>query len=158
MKSFKINNNLEIICEWKKTRNGFKHESTLLKNGIKIDSTKICYLNRTWESFEFESVIIRILDKTKILSDKQKTKFLQEASGKVKEEINKEFGNISTIAKLGELFGQNQKEKNDWKARMLKAGLENKGFIMPDNWDKLSENDKTKRLDGVIEMLSKPLF
>lgn len=156
MKTFKINNNLEIVCEHKKTRNGFKHEAKLLNNGHKIAMTKICYLNRTWESFEFESVINKLLDKTKILTDKQKTKFLQKCSGKAMEEVNKEFGSISAIAKLGDLFGQNQKEKNDWKARMIKAGLENKGLIMPDDWNNLLENDKTKRLDDVIEFLQKP--
>ena len=59
------------------------------------------------------------------------------------------------VAKMGEVFGKTQKESNDWKARMLKAGLESKGLIMPDNWDSLSEDDKTRRLDAVISELQK---
>lgn len=59
------------------------------------------------------------------------------------------------VAMLGEIFGTTQKEKNDWKARMLKAGLENRGLIMPDDWDTLSEDEKTRRLNKVIEIATK---
>ena len=34
------------------------------------DRTKICYLNRTWESYEFESVINKLLDRNKELKNK----------------------------------------------------------------------------------------
>lgn len=61
---------------------------------------------------------------------------------------------VAMIAQLGNIFGSNQKESNDWKARMLKAGLENKGLIMPDDWDQLSEDEKATRLDGAIGAIS----
>jgi hypothetical protein len=38
---------------------------------------------------------------------------------------------------------------------MLKAGLEGRGLIMPDDWDDLSEDEKNRRLDGVIATLNK---
>ena len=66
-----------------------------------------------------------------------------------------EFNRIGAIAKLGDVFGQTLKEKNDWKARMLKAGLENKGLEMPEDWDTLGEDTKKARLDAVIGLLSK---
>ncbi|KKT23937.1 MAG: hypothetical protein UW07_C0019G0016 [Candidatus Nomurabacteria bacterium GW2011_GWF2_43_8] len=47
------------------------------------------------------------------------------------------------------------KESNDWKARMLRAGLEGRGLIMPDDWDTLPEAEKTKRLDGALANLTK---
>jgi hypothetical protein len=56
------------------------------------------------------------------------------------------------VAKMGEIFGQTEKEKNDWKARMLKAGLGGKGLEMPDDWDTLTEKEKKRRLDMVIKM------
>ena len=37
---------------------------------------------------------------------------------------------------------------------MIKAGLENKGLIMPDDWDDLSEENKEIRLNGVIKHLA----
>lgn len=62
--NYTLNNEVyTIICERKKTRNGFKHEATLLHNNTTLDSTKICYLNRTWERYEFESVINKILER-----------------------------------------------------------------------------------------------
>lgn len=60
---------------------------------------------------------------------------------------------VAMVAMLGDIFGTNQKESNDWKARMLKAGLENKGLIMPDDWDTLDEDTKQARLDGAIEQI-----
>src|SRR3990167_162423 len=36
------------------------------------------------------------------------------------------LNSIAMVAKMGEILCDNQKEKNDWKTRMLKAGLENK--------------------------------
>lgn len=58
------------------------------------------------------------------------------------------------VAKLGDVFGETQKEKNDWKARMLKAGL-GQGLEMPEDWDRLDEKTKEQRLDKAIAMLRK---
>jgi len=54
------------------------------------------------------------------------------------------------VAKMGAILAPDQKSKNDFQTRILKAGLENRGLIMPDNWDELSEDEKEKRLDGAI--------
>ena len=153
MKSFKINSELEIVCEFKKTRNGFKHEATLLKNGVSIDKTKTCYLNRTWESFKFESVLEKMLSRIEDLTEETKKEFLERIAKGDREESDKMFKTISGIAKLGDIFCDNKKDKNDWKTRMLKAGLENKGLIMPEDWDTLSEEEKEKRLNNVIKEL-----
>ncbi len=56
------------------------------------------------------------------------------------------------IASLGDLFCENQKDKNDWKERMLKAGLGNKGLSMPNDWDELDEDTKEVRLNAVIQL------
>lgn len=155
MKTFKINENLEAVCESKNTRNGFKHEATLLLNGIERESVKINYLNRTWESFEYESVLQKLLDKAgSLLSDDEKRDFIKNAQKKNREELDTHFGLIAGVAKLGEIFADTKKEKNDWKERMLKAGLENKGLIMPDDWETLTENEKETRLNGVIGVLA----
>lgn len=153
MKTFEIEKDYQIVCEVKKTRNGFKHEATLLRSGYEIERTKICYYNRTWERFEFESVLRKLLDKTDILTKRRKNNFIEKASDKNREEIKKEFGLIGKIAGLGEVLGQNKKEKNDFKARIIKAGLENKGLIMPDDWDELDEKTKETRLNKVIAEL-----
>lgn len=61
---------------------------------------------------------------------------------------------VGMIASMGNIIaGDTVKEKNDWKARMIKAGYGDKGLIMPDDWDSLSEKEKEKRLDKVIKLL-----
>ena len=63
------------------------------------------------------------------------------------------FNTVSMVAKMGDVFCNDTKSKNDWKTRMLKAGLENKGLIMPEDWDTLTEEQKETRLNGVIGVL-----
>lgn len=152
-KSFRIDDKMEIIAEADKTRNGFKHTATLLVDGRPVDKATAHYLNRTWESYKYQSVIDDLIDKTSYIPKDNKEILKQKFAGKSIEEIQKQFGTIGNIASLGEVFGQTQKEKNAWKLRMIKAGLGNKGFSVPENWDKLSEDEKGKRLDLVIKHL-----
>ena len=57
MRIFKLNREYSIACESKSTRNGFKHEATLTRNGYSIAFNKACYLNRTWEAYEYQTVM-----------------------------------------------------------------------------------------------------
>ena len=62
MKIFKLDDMYSVVCVFKGTRSGFKYTATLMKNGLQVAETKICYLNRTWERFEYESVLIKLID------------------------------------------------------------------------------------------------
>jgi len=62
MKLFKLNNTYSVVCDSKGTRSGFKHIASLLRNGSEINKTKICYLNRTWEGFTYETVLLKAID------------------------------------------------------------------------------------------------
>lgn len=76
MNSFKITNHLTAVCESEKTRYGFRHVAHLLRDGYEIGDAKCCYYNRTWESFQFQSVLERLLEKTQPrLSDYENRKF-----------------------------------------------------------------------------------
>ncbi len=154
MKIFKVNKNIEIVCEFKNTRRGFKHTATLLYNNNERESVKVCYLNRTWESFTFETVLEKLAEESNTLSDNEKKLFQKyiKNGGRIDDDL-KPLKTVAMVASLGNIFGKTQKEKNDWKTRMLKAGLEGKGLIMPDDWNELSEEEKEKRLNGVIEQL-----
>jgi len=61
MQLFKLDDKYTVVCETKKTRNGFKHEATLLHNGYEKQKAKVCYLNRTWERFTYETVLLRVI-------------------------------------------------------------------------------------------------
>lgn len=154
MKTFKVTKDITIDCKWVNTRYGFRHDAVLYINGWERDRTKICYYNRTWESFEFESVLEKLLSKTNLVTKRQKTIFFKRERGEYKKAVDRQFGMIAGIAKLGEILCDNQKDQNDWKARMLKAGM-GEGLIMPEDWGTLSEDEKQTRLDNVINTMSK---
>ena len=33
-----------------------------IKNGFSIYETTICYFNRTWERFEYETILLKVID------------------------------------------------------------------------------------------------
>lgn len=77
-KIFRVNDKVEILCEWVNTRYGFRHDAYLLVNGTQYgNKAKCCYYNRTWESFEFETVVKVLLEKTDYLTPEQKAEFLK---------------------------------------------------------------------------------
>jgi len=63
METFTINDKYTILCTAKGTRNGFYHRATLMINGRESINSRVSYLNRTWESFRFQTVIHCLLDK-----------------------------------------------------------------------------------------------
>ena len=64
MKIFNFPNNIQAVCHSEKTRNGFRHLATLFVGNMERETVKISYLNRTWEAYEFQSVLERLFDKT----------------------------------------------------------------------------------------------
>ena len=72
MRIFKITPKIEIVCESQRTRNGFRHLATLMIDGRERDTAKCCYLNRTWERYEFQSVLNKLVDKSDSLNDEEK--------------------------------------------------------------------------------------
>lgn len=152
MKTFTLNDTYSVVCERKKTRSAFKHEATLLKNWEQIDSTKICYQNRTREAYEFESVLYKLLAWCKLFSQEEVKQFMDVAWWKSKQEVEDNFKMIWAIAKMWEVFWNTPQEKNDWKTRMLKAGLP--WLEIPSDWDTLTEDEKQIRLDMVIAELA----
>jgi hypothetical protein len=147
-KTFQLKDGYEIIAHWEKTRNGFRHIAILMKDGNEVDRAKATYQNRTWESYEYQTVINDLLDKTKILTEPEKKAFLQKGEMQAKKEADEMFGNIGAIASLGEIMTSSKKESNDWKERMIKAGLPS--LDIPEDWNTLSEDEKEKRLNKVI--------
>lgn len=152
MKTFKINDKISIDAEYYETRYSWGHKAYLYINGEQVGYKKATYYNRTWESYQFQSVMESVVDANKKLFTKEEFDFTLEYL-KNYQESDSSLKRIATIASLGEVFGTTQKEKNDWKKRMLNAGLGNKGLDFPDDWDTLSEDDKEARLNGAIDQL-----
>lgn len=63
MKIFKLDKEYKAVCQSESTRYGFRHLATLIHNGHETGyKAKCCYYNRTWESFEFESVLHQLIN------------------------------------------------------------------------------------------------
>jgi hypothetical protein len=71
MRVFKINKNILVVCRSESTRYGFRHLATLIYNNYERETVKICYYNRTWERFTFESVLQKLNNNNKTLSEKE---------------------------------------------------------------------------------------
>lgn len=146
-KEYKINNKLTLDCIAQDTSYGFRHLVDLLENGRVIGSGKACYYNRTWESYEYQSVIYRVIDASNI-RNKQATKKKIDAIALGR--VNDNFKTVATVMALGDIFSTDKKSANDWKTRMLKAGLPEGALHLPEDWDTLDDNEKETRLNKVI--------
>ena len=72
---------------------------------------------------------------------------------RIKDKDNQFLKTVKAVAMMGEFMGKDLKEKNTFKKRMLVAGLSKRGLSFPDDFDKLSEKEKKKRLDKALEVL-----
>jgi hypothetical protein len=62
MRIFTLDDVYSVVCNFESTRSGFRHIAVLHKNGYEIARAKCTYLNRTWEAYEFETVILKVID------------------------------------------------------------------------------------------------
>lgn len=65
MESIDISNErvMKIECTSKGTRNGFYHEARLIGGcGETIHKTRVHYVNRTWEQYEFQTVKRKLIE------------------------------------------------------------------------------------------------
>lgn len=144
-----INKDLSVSCFRKDTRNGFRHIARLFYKGENVGAASISYINRTWESYEFKTVLQKLAadNEARPMQQQEFIRFMKTYNG------YSPLKPIAAVAMLGDIFGSNQKEANDWKTRMLKAGLGESGLVIPEDWETLSENEKERRLNGAIEAI-----
>ena len=99
----------EFMNYTKYNRNGFNHNSTFYVNGMYLGESNIHYVNRTWESFKYQTsmlgVINSMIDNLYITS---KNNFKQQHNikrlrGKNKELFEKQFNDKLFIQELKEL-------------------------------------------------------
>jgi len=87
MREFRINSTDTIIGRTEKTRNGFRHVVEYLRDGRGIESRSVSYLNRTWETYEYESAISALLDKmikNHILNPMDKSRIMEIAANRAR--------------------------------------------------------------------------
>jgi len=150
-KYFELEDNVYIKCWAESTRSGFRHFAELKVDGESIAKVKVTYQNRTWEKYEFETAIERlmmVIDRPEIEKQAIMGTVEKQAIGHLEDNMK----TIAMVSSLGNIFGTTIKERNDWKLRMIKAGMGD-GIQLPDDWDSLPEEDKEARLDKIIEFM-----
>lgn len=75
MRIFNLNKVYSVVCNSESTRYGFRHLATLHKNGFEIAKAKACYYNRTWESFQFETVMLDLISAN--FTGKEKARYIK---------------------------------------------------------------------------------
>lgn len=151
-KTFEVGEHYVFECKAQRTSYGFRHLVDLRRDGYIVSSAKCCYYNRTWEKYEYQSVMEEAIRKADTLTQAEKD-FLNEWAKDGKEQIKQEMsglGAAAMVAKLGDIICETKAEKNAWKKRMLNTV---NGIIFPDDFDTLSEDEKECRLDGAINLV-----
>lgn len=146
---FELPDGSMIKCWSEGTRYGFRHLAELLDDHFNIlAKDKACYYNRTWESYTFQTVIKGVL--AKHYNEFFASEYEHGIHDKESAAIDRQFGMVGAIAKLGDILTEDETAQAKWKRRMLEAGLP--GLDFPDDFEQLSPEEQNRRLDAVIGM------
>jgi hypothetical protein len=100
---------IEFRCYTTNTRCGFCHTAHLMGWKYDITDTKASYYNRTWERFEYESVLKRAIEK--LPKDIQQAVYDQIIDHKAAEEEQKAEEQFEAFKKLHEGLSEENKER-----------------------------------------------
>ena len=107
---------IEFRCYTTDTRCGFCHTAHYVGWDYDLTDTKASYYNRTWERFEYESVLKRAIDK--LPADIQKEVYAQIIEGKAAEEEKKAEDMVKSFEALHSALSNEDKE------RLANSGIE----------------------------------
>ena len=159
MKTYNFGEGYQVNCRSEKTRYGFRHLCELTQNYNVLAKTKACYYNRTWESYEYQSVIHQAIGIAFGAGGRRKNTPDQIALIKqYKDEIDarargieaKRFDPVKMVCAFGALLTSNPEERANWDKRMLSTIP---GIDFPDDFDQLPVEEQQRRLDKAKEVL-----
>lgn len=145
MDCFTLSEQYHVVCRSEKTRYGFRHLASLKKDSTEVAHSKACYYNRSWEAYEYQTVIHNVIDK--FFSPQLAGKYKKKVDISARGQVSKSFQTAAAVAKLGALLFPKQEEKNAFQQRIISTIP---GIDFPEDFSSLSEAEKSKRLDGVI--------
>lgn len=147
---FELDEQYRIVCTSKSNRTGFVHVATLEKNGVGIKTARAQYYNRTWECFQFQTVIENLLTKSFKGKDELIAAYRKKADEIGREEVEKFFKPFKALAAMADLLGGSQKEKVALKAKTLQAVP---GVSFPDDFGALPIEEQERRINKALEVL-----
>ena len=107
---------IEFRCYTTDTRNGFCHTAHYVGWNYDLTDTKVSYYNRTWERFDYESVLKRAI--AKLPEDVRQQVYDQIIDGKAAEEEKKADEMVKCFEKLHSSLSDEDKE------RLANSGIE----------------------------------
>ena len=161
MKTYNFGEGYQVNCRSERTRYGFRHLCELTKDYNVLAKTKACYYNRTWEAYEFQSVIYQAINAVFDFRTRSQQKKGMERNPLIKQycdEIDarargieaKRFDPVKMAVAFGALLTDNPEERANWDKRMLSTIP---GIDFPDDFDSLPVEEQQKRLDKAKEVL-----
>ena len=147
-KDFQLDENVRIECGWQNTSYGFRHLAVLRVNGLRTIETKACYYNRTWESYTYQSVVHKAIEK--YCQGEQAEKLIKAADAIGKGEAENFLKGFKMLAAMGEILGDTPEEKIALKKKALSAIP---GIDFPEDFDALPEKEKVRRINGALGVL-----
>lgn len=100
---------IRFRCHTTNTRCGFCHTAHLMGWKYDITDSKISYYNRTWERFEYESVLKRAIEK--LPTDIRQSVYDQIIDHKAAEEEKKAEDDFNTFKSLHDSLSPENKER-----------------------------------------------
>lgn len=126
----------EFDCEYKDTRDGFNHFVRLYMNGDLIAEEKRHYINRTWETYRYQSAMIGAINNA-----------LAHEKARVREEYLRE-NNCKNVTEKRRA-GLEEKYKSDPMVRDLE---ELNKRIRNDRYGSEKEREELESLDRLLKM------
>jgi len=147
-KELQLTPKITLELSWIKTPYGFKHEAVAKMDTNEIlGKTKCVYYNRTWEKYEYQTVILQAIDL--FAPEDQK-----EALRKYYKEVNHLPGEtdfLQTVSAASAMFGVICGDDKETATKYQKKFLEKvPGINFPEGFDDLPLEEREKRLSGAI--------
>ena len=77
MEKFNVGNGFTATCTHRRAAYGFYHFCTLYKDDKRIARAQALYMNRTWEAWNYQTVVKMAVKKCNHLSDTEKEALLE---------------------------------------------------------------------------------
>ena len=97
----KLSNGYQFVNNSRGNRSGFVHETTLFNNnGLEVGNYKVQYYNRTWECYQFQTVMKNCISK---IIEEKKDNFIRLAKEK-REQAEQVFEEMEQIKELRKMY------------------------------------------------------